>query len=61
MNEQIVGWIDGCTDEHMDVYMDRQTKRWMDECLEWMDKSMNEQINGVKYECTTSMDGWVDG
>lgn len=22
---------------------------------------MNEQINGVKYEWTTSMDGWVGG
>lgn len=50
MNEQNVGWIDGCTDEHMDVYMDRQMKRWMD-----------KSINGVKYECTTCMDGWVYG
>lgn len=38
------------------MFMDRQTKRWMGECLEWMDKSMNEQINGVKYECMTRAD-----
>lgn len=38
----------------MDVWMNR----WMDEC---MDKWMNEQIIGVKYEWTTTMDGWVDG